>query len=306
MKSIGIDIGGTKVKCGVIENDVVIRADIINTICDINYLMKSIFEVVDLYFDEYPDIKYIGVGVTGQFSDGLLTSNVIGCKNYDIEGVIKKHYENVDVYSTNDATAATIAEMLYGNLVGVKNGLFMTLGTGIGGGFIFNGKLYEGSNKNAGEIGHHIIEKNGISCPSCKRKGCYEMYASTKALVERCKKCDKELEKSLIFSECNGKVSEIEGIHIFDAYDKGDMLAKSLVNEHLDYIAIGINNLINMLDFDRIVIGGGISKREDVILAGLITRISSNNFIDSKCDIKISKFFNDAGIIGAANLYKIN
>lgn len=306
MYSIGVDIGGTKCKVGVVNTDNIISKSIIDTPNDgIESVICEVAKVIDsLVTNE--EISGIGVGIRGTFNDGLLNDAVLKANDISIEKLFAKYFPGYKVVVTNDANAAAVAELKYGQLKGIKNGMLITLGTGIGAGIILDGNLYEGTNKNAGEIGRMFFNMNEIeNYDFLNVKGTYESEASTLALVNRVKEALKEdkYKNSDILNQCENVLDELNAKHIFNAYDNGDELARVMLEKHFEYITAGIINLITIFDLEKIVISGGISKRGDLIINKIKEIIETNNLtFAKKCSIVVSKFHNDAGIIGSANL----
>jgi Transcriptional regulator/sugar kinase len=168
---------------------------------------------------------------------------------------LKSHF-NASVYLQNDASACTIAEKLYGSAKNLPNFVYITLSTGIGGGIFIGNKLYTGNHGMAGELGHMVILPNGPIC-GCGRRGCLEAIASGKGMARRVIENISEVKNSTIFSDMNP--ADIDAKNIFAARRAGDMFAQLIVEETIYYLAVGIVNIINILDPQAIIIGGGLS-----------------------------------------------
>lgn len=307
MKRIGIDIGGTKIKIGVIEGDNVTQSEIIDTPWDgLDSIAKVTTDKIKEMIGEDSNISAAGIGTRGTFKNGLLYDPVLHVEGESVEKAFNKYLPSFKIKVANDASVAAVSELKYGKLKGSKSGLFITLGTGIGGGIVLNEHLFEGANKNGGEIGHMLMNSYDIENYSLQ-SNTYESLASSKALVERTKKIFNETndyKDSLILSECDNDLNKLDAKAIFDAYDKNDALAKELIDKHIEYIASGIINLIVAFDLDTIVIGGGISKRHEIIIPGIKKILEDKNIsLLKNCEIVNATFLNEAGIIGAANLF---
>jgi glucokinase len=178
--------------------------------------------------------------------------------------------------------------------------LLVTLGTGIGGGIVLNGKIYNGFNSAGGELGHTIFVHGGKSC-TCGNKGCWEVYASVTALIAQTKEAMDKNPESLMhkLSEDAGKVS---GRTAFDAAKAGDKAGAEVVRQYLEYVASGLVGIVNIFQPGKLIIGGGISKEGDYLLNPIIEYIRERDYNKymPKTEIGIAKLFNDAGIIGAA------
>ena len=208
-------------------------------------------------------------------------------------------YFDIPVNIENDANAAAYGEYeINGN--GAKSFIFITLGTGVGGGIVLDGKIYRGFNGTGAELGHTPLVYNGETC-SCGHKGCWESYASVTALIKQTKAAIEKNPDSLMVSIVNeeGKVS---GRTAFMAAKQGDKDAQAVVNQYVEYVAEGILGMINIFQPEKLLIGGGISKEGDYLLNPIkeyVEKYDYNKYLP-KAEIGIATLFNDAGIIGAA------
>lgn len=306
MKKIGIDIGGTKIKIGIIEDCNVISSEIISTPnANFDEVAKVTCDKIKEMIGENSPISAAGIGIRGTFKNGLLYDEVLKCNGVSVEETFNKYLPDFKIKVTNDANAAAVAELKYGSLKGSKSGMFVTFGTGIGGGLIINQNLFEGANKNAGEVGNMIMNSYEVSKYGNGNNN-YESLASAKALIDRTKKLiiEGNNTSTKILDECNHNLDELDAKMIFDAYEKGDELANGIIDKHIEYMAAGIINLIVIFDLDTLVIGGGISKRYDILIPGIMNILNEKNMpILKNCKIINSTFLNEAGIIGAANLF---
>lgn len=235
MSRVGIDVGGTK--CfGVLvdENGQVVR--------DVRYPTPPADELIDLLqsmFIELDGSASLGIGVPGLITtDGVIKAspNMRGAKNVPVGPELRSRL-GVDVHVENDATMAAYGEWKIGAARGAQNAVMVTLGTGIGGGIVMGGELHRGANGFTGEIGHMVVQRDGVECV-CGRRGCWERYASGSAL------------KML-----SGGMS---GEEVFAAHARGDAHAQKVVAEFADWIAVGLANMTNICDPEVIVIGGGV------------------------------------------------
>ncbi|ONI47188.1 hypothetical protein AN644_01270 [Candidatus Epulonipiscium fishelsonii] len=223
----------------------------------------------------------------------------ISFSNVDMKTEIQKHL-NLDVYVENDANLAALAEVIAGAAQGTTNTIVITLGTGVGGGIIIDGKIYRGSFWGAGEVGHQVIKfDNGHLC-GCGKTGCWEQYASATALIRDAKEAILNTTSTLLeLSEDN-----ITAKTIFEAANKGDLVAKDILDNYLYFVALGLTNLINVLQPEVILIGGGMSAQKEKLIEPIKNHISSllSHGQDLKTEIKCAILGNDAGIIGAGLL----
>lgn len=281
---IGVDIGGNHVGIGIVnENGVIKEKQIFNyandevTVDDILNPVKSFIKN-----KKSAGIKSIGIGIPGITSGTHIdyTCN-LPLSNIDVTDYIKT---SIPIHMSNDANCATIAEYEISDKKFYSNYALVTVGTGIGAGMIINGNLYSGSTGCAGELGHMIIERDGLKC-RCGRNGCFEQYASVSAL-KRMIELD-SLDEIFYLSERNQSVQKV-------------------LDEYLENLADGLANFINIFDLEMLVIGGGLADYAGSFMHKLKAKIISKMYNRYSCDlnIKSATLGNDAGIIGAAMLYR--
>lgn len=313
---IGVDLGGTKIKIGIVnEEGQIISSGLINTdpTHDDKIILQDMTEEIDRLIKQEglqtKDIKSIGIGVPGlvDYEKG----SIIYCTNlswYNVEAVsyLKRHF-NMPVYIDNDATVAAYAESLFGSTKEAKDSVFLTIGTGIGGGIIINNQIIRGAHGAGSEIGHMIIGENFYNC-NCGRNGCFETLASATAMIKYAlHKINSDYTKSSLQNifEKNG---QLEAKDIFDQATIGDSLAIETVHRTAKYMAIGITNIYNILDPEIIAIGGGVSKAGDGFFDLIRSNVKKMTFVSSDSidygKIVRAELGNDAGIIGAAFLSK--
>ena len=204
----------------------------------------------------------------------------------------------------NDANAAAYGEAVAGAGAGQKDFVMITLGTGVGGGIIADGKLYSGFNFAGGELGHMVIVHNGVQC-SCGRKGCWEAYSSATALIRMTKEKMEECKDSAMWDYVDGDISKVNGRTSFDCMRNGDPAAKEVVDAYISYLAMGTANIINVFQPSVLAFGGGISNEKDNLLkplSDLVFKETCGIDGNARTQLKIAELRHDAGIIGAAAL----
>ena len=309
MLYLGIDLGGTNIAAGIVdENGKILRKGSTPTI-----LSRPIEEIVDdmaglckkLVAEEgltMDDIEAVGLGCPGTVdnTNGVIAySNNIKMENVPMRKMLEAHFPGKSINLENDANAAAFGEYIV-NGGGVENFVFITLGTGVGGGVIINKKLYRGFNCAGTELGHIPLVFDGVPC-TCGRKGCWEAYASVTGLIRQTKEAMEKNPDSAMHKwvEENGKVS---GRTSFDCAKAGDAAAQAVVDGYVKYVADGLTGIQNIFQPEKLLIGGGISKEGDYLLNPIkkIVFEEEYNKYMPKTDISIATLFNDAGIIGAA------
>ena len=314
MVYVGVDLGGTNIAVGLVdEAGKILHKDSVPTLLErgaepvIQDMATLSLKVIKDAGYTVDDVKAVGVGVPG-LADAK-TGVVIFCTNLRWHMVplreIFQKILNKPVFIDNDATVAGLAESVAGVSAGVANSVFLTLGTGVGGGIIINHKIYSGSHGVGSELGHMTVQCEGLDC-TCGSKGCWETYSSATALIRQGKAAVEGHPESLIYKAVNGDLSKIEARTIIDAAREGDEIACAVYDKYIYYLAIGIVAIINGFDPEVIAIGGGVSKAGDFLLEPLKKKVAEYVFYKDLpyADIKIATLGNDAGIIGAAMLGK--
>ncbi len=310
---IGIDLGGTNIVAGVVdENYNIISKASTKTNCprpaqeiadDMAAMAIKAVEDAGLTMEQ---IEWVGVGTPGiaNSATGVIEySNNLGFENTPMAEYIRKHIDK-PVFIENDANAAAYGEYVAGAAKGAKNAVCITLGTGVGGGIVIDGKIYSGSNFAGAEIGHTVISVDGPQC-SCGRKGCFEVYSSATGLVRMTKEKMAECPDSKmhdITAERGGKVSARTS---FDAMRLGDAAAKEVVDFYIKCLAAGITNTINIFQPDVLCVGGGVCNEGDPLLLPMKEIVAKEVYTRNSpknTEIVIAKLGNDAGLIGAAFL----
>ena len=294
---IGIDIGGSHIGIGLVENDGTIvfeketfikdKKDIENKIE--KYITENVVGILQAY-----GVNQIGIAVPGTVTDKKIIKAVnLGIENYELgtiiqENLLKLGY-TIDVKLKNDGKCAALAEQKYGALQGYDNSVFLCIGTGVGSAVIFDGKLLEPKNVPGFEFSHTIIHKNGALC-NCGKRGCFEVYASLKRFKE---KLVKEFNLNSLDGEC---------IREFIRQNPDNSTLKYMINNYIEDLSIGISNIINIFEPEAICLGGSFAEYEDILYQPLKKALLSGNLLFNKrCDIiiKLAELKNDAGIIGA-------
>lgn len=318
MYYIGIDLGGTNIAVGIVnENAEIILKGSTPTgrerafseiMADMGALCEKLIADANIKKEE---VGAIGIGVPGSFDKEtvsvLYCSNIPSFSNVSVGDELKKSFPDAKIYIENDANAAAFGESVAGAAKGGKDVVAITLGTGVGGGIIIGGKIYSGVNNASGELGHTVISIDGAPC-NCGRKGCFEAYASVTALIRETKEILPEYPES-IMHEMIEKDGKISGKTAFSAMKQGDIAGKKVVDQYIKYIGVGVVNIINTFQPEKIVIGGGISKEGETILAPLREFVEKEEYTRNskgvkRCEIVAAELGNDAGIIGAAMLFK--
>lgn len=310
---IGIDLGGSHIAAGLVNSEgkilskAVAQSHVRRSYQDIVKDMVDLcHEVVNDADVKIEDVHSIGLGCPGTCDDerGMIVySNNFNYYNVPIRAEFQK-YINKPVHLENDANCAALAESLFGAAKGATSSVTITLGTGLGGGIVIDGKVFSGFNFAGSELGHSVIVVDGEQC-TCGRRGCWEAYASASALIRQAVRVVNENVNSLILDMAGGDVSKIDAKVVFEASKEGDRVAQELVSNYIRYLAEGVANIINIIMPEVFVIGGGVAKQGDYLLNPLKELVANKVYVRGdtpQTELKIAELETDAGIIGAAML----
>ncbi len=318
MYYIGVDLGGTNIAIGIVNEEFeIVKKGSVPTkpergadaiVEDMAALSRKLLEEMGLTLD---DVVSAGVATPGTANNetGVVEyANNIPFLQFPLADKLSALLDGKPVYIENDANAAAKAEAMAGVAKGAPYSVMITLGTGLGGGIIINGKVYSGFNFAGAELGHIVIEKDGRQC-SCGRKGCWEAYSSATGLVNITK--DRILEaraagRATSMDEMiGGDLDKISARTAFTAMKAGDEVAAEVVDEYISYLATGIVNIINIFQPNVLSIGGGVCNEGEYLTKPLLEKVWSETYSREgtpQTQIMIAKLGNDAGIIGAAVL----
>lgn len=295
---IGIDVGGSHVGLGIVdkngklvlkkEKDYDKRQEDMSNIV-LETIIELIYKIIEENNIKKEEIESIGLAFPGTVSETtVIRAENLGIENLEIEKDLKKHF-NIPIHLENDAKCAAIAEKEFGSLKKYQDALFLIVGTGVGGAVFLDNKLLRPKRYSGFEVGHMVINKNGIEC-NCGRKGCFETYSSMKRLKEK------------ISKEFN--LNTIDGIKIREFMEQNQENEKlnKILDEYIQDLQIGIANLINIFEPQAISIGGSFGHY-DILLKRLQDKINEKTELYNKeqiPEILIANLKNDAGMIGAA------
>lgn len=298
---IGIDLGGSHISIGLIDKNFVIKEkrsfymNDRNEMSIKNFILSSIKEGIEDILNaskiDIKDIEMIGIATPGNVKNGVITNVVnLGIEDFNIKESLEIYYQ-VPVKVENDGKCAGIAEKKFGSLRNYDDAIFLCIGTGIGGAVFMNGALLRPKRGSGFELGHMCIEKDGMPC-KCGNRGCFEVYGSKKKFKE-------EVLKILGITDFG-----ISGTDLIEEIRKNidtNQELKELVDEYVDYLALGISNLVNIFEPEVIAIGGSLSHYEDFLFERIKMTAIDNNYLfnNEMPEIISASMGNDAGMIGA-------
>ena len=305
----GIDLGGTTIKGALVNEDgKILRAKSVPTrgerphreiVLDMARLVADLAQEAGLAPEE---IHSVGVGSPGAIDPVggriLFAGNFADFRNVPMVAIMQEVLPGMKIYLENDANVAALGESLFGAGRGSQNGVMITIGTGLGGGIIIDGKIYSGAFFGGAEMGHQVLVVDGEPC-TCGRKGCWEAYSSATALIRMAREEAAKRPESLLAQKGEG----LNGKDIFDCNEAGDEAAKLALGRYCKYLAIGLVNTINVFQPEYLIIGGGPSAQGDKLLDPVMAEVRKEVFGGNLVTkVVIAELGNDAGVIGAAML----
>lgn len=311
MYTIGIDVGGMSIKIGIVDNNgKIIAKSSIKTINDTKEAVKAIVLTIKELFLKtglnVNDFNGIGIGCPGftNSETGIIENLAnLSWKDFPITEMINKEIP-LKIKLGNDANVAVLGEVLYGSAKGYKSCVMFTLGTGVGGGIVIDGKLFEGYQSKGAELGHSTLIYNGVEC-GCGRRGCIESYVSATALIRQTKEAMQLDKNTLMWAFVNDDINNVDGRTAFECAKAGDETAKKVVETFIAYLGDSVISMLNIFRPEAFIIGGGISAQGNYLLDALKEYCEKYNYGYNgapKTELLIATLGNDAGIIGAAAL----
>lgn len=314
-KLIGIDLGGTTTKFAIVtvEGDIIEQWSIpTDTTDNGNNIIPNIIETINQHIDanNFSSDDFVGIGMGSPGSVNREAGTVIGAYNLNwrTEIPVRELIQSgtgIDFYLDNDANVAALGEQWKGAGANEDNVVFVTLGTGVGGGIIVDGQLVHGANDTAGEIGHMTVgdDRFNFQC-TCGKAGCLETLASATGISNISEQILKESDQSSSLAPIYDNKGKLAAVDVFNEAKAGDELALEVVDLVSNYLAFAIGNIANLLNPSSIVIGGGVSKAGNILKQSVESHLQPYLFppLRDKTAVKIAKLENDAGVIGASSL----
>ena len=305
MYRIGIDLGGTNIAVGVVDDrhNIIAEASVpTGAFRPAEEMVADMCRAVEMALDKAgliaADCASIGIGSPGTCDSEagtVLRAYNLGWFNVPVCQMLHDRF-GIPVHLSNDANCAALAEIA---AVGRRDMILITLGTGVGGGIIIDGKIYAGMRSMGAELGHTLLVLEGEHC-TCGRDGCWEAYASATALIRQGKRAGAQHPESALHGR-----EELTALDVFQAADAGDAAAQAVIDRWCVYVAAGLTDLVNSLAPEMILIGGGISRQGERILAPIRAYVTEHCFGGREGAIPViaaAQLGNEAGIIGAAAL----
>jgi glucokinase len=319
MYRIGIDLGGTNIAAGIVNEkfEIICKASIptgasrpaAEIAADMAAICHTVCEKAGIPASEIESVGIASPGIANHDAGVIeYCCNIPSFNQFNVCEAVKAGFPAPTVFVENDANAAAWGEAIAGAAKGATSSIMITLGTGVGGGIIIDGKVISGFNYAGGELGHIVIEAGGAPC-GCGRKGCWEAYSSATALIrmtsEKLAECEAQGRKT-VMADMVAAAGKVSGRTAFEAKRQGDEAGAEVVEKYVYYLAQGLANIINIFHPNVLSIGGGVCGEGEYLTKPLIEKVlsltdkSSEEELGTK--ILTAQLGNDAGIIGAAVL----
>lgn len=312
MYQIGVDIGGTTIKVGLVNEALQIQDRVVipfsrsggeNVARELAEAIHTLLAQSGTALDQ---VQSIGVIVPGSIDpSGQVILNAYNLDFHDVpfRALMQAHFPDLPLVMANDADGAAVAELYKGAFVGKKSAILLTLGTGLGGGIILGGKLFRGGRGYGTELGHAYLIAGGEPC-TCGNLGCMESYCSATALIREGVKAMQAHPESALYQQTGGDGSKVNAKLVTDCARAGDPVAVGVFDQYLDWLSAACATFCNTLDPEVIAIGGGLSGAGDFLFSRLDELVGKKCFFSTHGAIVPAVMGNDAGIIGAAMLYR--
>ncbi|MFA5637789.1 MAG: ROK family protein [Anaerovoracaceae bacterium] len=310
MLRAGVDIGGTDIKIGLIDDlDMKFKA---KTIIPFTYdgyetvVAKTAEKIKELLKEAGGELSSIGLAVPGSIDiekGVVIHAHNLNYHSTPIVSEMKKHFPDLPVLIGNDADCAALGEFCCGAFRGYDTAVILTLGTGVGGGIICKGKLFSGGRKNGVELGHMMLKYGGIKC-SCGNLGCVESYCTATWIINEGRKVIEAGRDSLIVKRSEGDLEKVDAKLVIDCAKEGDFEAKAIFDIFVDNLSAAITSINACLDPEIMALGGGVSKAGDFLFTPLREKVREKSFFKIDYNIVQAQLGNDAGIVGACMLFR--
>lgn len=313
MYNIGVDIGGTNLAMGLVDE----KLDIVQRVSvpfpkagggpeTARQIWEKTEEMLKKAGTATDELESVGVVVPGSIDAAggiVINAYNLGFHNEPLKERIKEYFPDVPVFIDNDANGAALAELHKGAFMGCNTAALLTLGTGIGGGLIIGGRMFNGGMNNGVELGHMLLVSGGKYC-TCGNNGCIEAYCSATALKQEGIKAMQANPDSLLDRRTGGKAERMNAKVVIDCAREGDEAAVKVFDEYVDYLGSAVASIINLLDCECVALGGGVSAAGEFLFAPLRQNVHKKSFFENHGRVVPAVMGNDAGIIGAAMLKK--
>ena len=311
MYQLGVDIGGTNIKVGLVNETMeLVQTSSVRLPHDgARSVVKTIEEAVDFLLRQQAiarkDVESVGIVVPGsidQKGERVIDAYNLGFHDVPLKALAQEAFGEIPVYLANDANGAALAELYAGAFRGCKTAVLFTLGTGLGGGIILGGHMFNGGMNQCVELGHMYLVNGGEHC-TCGNDGCMEAYCAASALARDGQRAMKKHPESLIAARAGGSPENVEAKLVIDCAKEGDEAAKAVFDQYIESLSSACASIYNLLDPEVIAIGGGVCGAGEFLFAPLREQTTGKCFYKTHGRLVPAELGNDAGMIGAARFF---
>ena len=312
MFEIGVDIGGTNIKIGLVSEALEITARAVipfpkttaeDAVAQIAAAIRGLLAENGVGTESLGSIGILVPGSIDRAGERVIAAYNLGFHDVPLRALVCEEFPGVPVYLANDANGAALAELYKGAFRGCRTAVLLTLGTGLGGGMILDGRMFNGGRNQGCELGHMYLVEGGEHC-TCGNDGCMEAYCAASALARGGKRAMQRHPESLIASRAEGNPEKVDAKLIIDCAKEGDETAKAVFDRYIDSLSSACASIYNLLDPEVIAIGGGVCGAGEFLFAPLREKTTGKCFYKTHGKLVPAELGNDAGMIGAAMLHK--
>ena len=310
MYQIGVDIGGTNIKIGLVDEalEIVARGSIPFPQAAGEVVADKLASAIRALLADAgvgeQQLESIGIVIPGSIDPSgktIIDAYNLGFHGVPFQPMMAERFPNTPVYMANDANGAALAELYKGAFVGCKTAVLFTLGTGLGGGIILNGKMFNGGLNQGVELGHAYLIDDGESC-TCGNHGCMEAYCSATGLARDGRRAMLSHPESMLYQTSGGDESKVDARFVIDCAKAGDETARAVFDAYLGHLSSACASIYNILDPEVLAIGGGVCGAGDFLFEPLQQLVTDKCFYKTRGKLVPAVMGNDAGIVGAAML----
>lgn len=312
MYQIGVDIGGTNIKVGLVGEDGGLAEKL--SVPFPHEGAEKVAQTIAQAADELlkrkgatrEELESVGVVVPGSVDtkgERVIDAHNLGFHDVALKSMVAAHFGTIPVYLANDANGAALAELYAGAFRGCKTAVLFTLGTGVGGGIILGGHMFNGGMNQGVELGHMYLREGGEHC-TCGNDGCIESYCAATALAREGRREMKRAPESLLAKKSGGREDSIDAKFVIDCAKEGDAAAKRVFEAYVEHLSAACASVYNLLDPEVVAIGGGVCGAGEFLFAPLQEKVTEKCFYKTRGKLVPAQLGNDAGMIGAAMLHR--
>lgn len=310
MFEIGVDIGGTNIKIGLVSEALEITARAVipfpkttaeDAVAQIAAAIRGLLAENGVGTESLGSIGILVPGSIDRAGERVIAAYNLGFRDVPLRALVCEEFPGVPVYLANDANGAALAELYKGAFRGCRTAVLLTLGTGLGGGMILDGRMFNGGRNQGCELGHMYLVEGGEHC-TCGNDGCMEAYCAASALAREGRRAMEAHPESLLAKRSGGDAEKVDARLVTDCAKAGDAVAEAVFDRYLEHLSAACASIFNLLDPEVIAIGGGLCGAGEFLFGPLQDKVTEKCFYPTRGALVPAVMGNDAGVVGAAML----